>query len=151
MPHKIDDDDYLDLWKYFQDRADNVKEAMFNSVTWTVGLAAAILGFIFARFVKYSGTATLELNEPWFTLVASLVGLVICVYAGILIVESKRHIEDNWERSKNCKEHVDGLDELLNVNRNVPRLQVWTRIALVVAFFVATFVVVLVCAICELR
>ena len=48
MAHNLEGDDYLDLWKYFEDRADNVKEAMFTSVTLALGFSAAVFGFIFS-------------------------------------------------------------------------------------------------------
>ena len=49
MAYRVQDSDYLHLLEYFEERADSIKEAMFNSVTWAVGFAAAILGFIFTN------------------------------------------------------------------------------------------------------
>ena len=50
MSLEHDSREYLELWKYVEDRASNVKEAMFNSVTWSIGFAAATLAFILSVF-----------------------------------------------------------------------------------------------------
>lgn len=33
MKYQLNDDDYFKLWIYFQDRADKIKEAMFETLT----------------------------------------------------------------------------------------------------------------------
>jgi hypothetical protein len=35
----------VDLWKFFEDRGAKLKESMFATVTWIVGLASLVLGF----------------------------------------------------------------------------------------------------------
>jgi hypothetical protein len=35
----------VDHWKYFEDRATALKEAMFKTVTWIMGFAAVLFGF----------------------------------------------------------------------------------------------------------
>jgi hypothetical protein len=42
MPFELKDEDYLKLWMYFEDRADKIKEAMFKTLTWTIGFGARI-------------------------------------------------------------------------------------------------------------
>ena len=140
MTRKIEDDDYLDLWKYFEDRADNVKEAMFTSVTWVIGFAAAVFGFIFAALVNFEGGAV-TLKSPRGALGASIIGLVLCVYALLLVREAKGHILANWDRAKRCKVEVEGLETILGPERAKGWLgiQVWTQILIVVAVFAAGF------------
>jgi hypothetical protein len=43
MQCKLDNKDFLDLWKYFHDKAISVKGAMFSTITWIVGFAGALL------------------------------------------------------------------------------------------------------------
>jgi len=38
---------------YFEDRAASIKGAMFKTLTWTIGFAAALLGFIFAKLSDF--------------------------------------------------------------------------------------------------
>ena len=136
---KLEDDNYLDLWKYFQDRADNVKEAMFNSVTWVIGFAAAILAFIFATLVDFNVEA-LRFKHALSVLGASFIGIVLCGYSAVLVLESKQHIKANWKRAKRCEKEVEGLKQLWDVCGKA-WLEVWTRIFLVVGFFAAVFLV----------
>jgi hypothetical protein len=94
-------DDYLELWKYFEARADDLKEHMFESVTWIIGFAAAVLGFIIGKFVDFSGPA-LAVKEEWLAVGFCGVGLLLCAYAGLMLAESADHIKGNWARSKRC-------------------------------------------------
>ena len=125
MAYRVQDSDYLHLLEYFEERADSIKEAMFNSVTWAVGFAAAILGFIFTNLVafvfhnRHSRARTGVLG-------ASVVGFFVCVYAAVLVLELRRHILVNWDRAKLCREQVHGLDRIWLVSRNGPWLMVWT-------------------------
>lgn len=80
MPYKLKDDDYLKLWMYFQDRADNVKEAVFKTIPWIVGYAAALLGFIFLILTNHDTTKTAVARSSVVAL-AAVAGLVICLYS----------------------------------------------------------------------
>lgn len=138
MAYRVQDSDYLHLLEYFEERADSIKEAMFNSVTWAVGFAAAILGFIFTNLVAF------DLPQPSFksltgVLGASVVGFFVCVYAAVLVLESRRHILVNWDRAKLCREQVHGLDRIWLVSRNGPWLMVWTQIGIVIFVFAIGF------------
>ena len=57
-------EDYLKLWMYFEDRADKVKEAMFKTITWTIGYAAALQGFIFLTLSATMRARTLCSSPP---------------------------------------------------------------------------------------
>ncbi len=68
MEYKLNDDDYLNLWKYFQDKATSIIGAMFNTITRILGFAAVILGFMFTNLAKYEAeNAKLTLEELLFT------------------------------------------------------------------------------------
>ena len=80
MPYLLQDEDYLKLWMYFQSRADDVKEAMFKTLTWTVGFAAALIGFIFVNLTNDDASkATVSLSSV--VVIASAAGLIICLYS----------------------------------------------------------------------
>jgi hypothetical protein len=149
MSYKIEDDDYLDLWKYFQERADNVKEAMFNSVTWSVGFVAAILGFIMTTQVN---VADLSVAAPKAVIGVSLIGLLLCVYSWIVVLESKKHIRRNWHYADACKLQVEGLDSILRTagpgnqprDSSGPLGHVWNQVLCVVGVFALFFVALIV-------
>lgn len=45
----IQESDLLDLWKYFQDRADKLKERQWTVGTWILTLLSGILAFSLLR------------------------------------------------------------------------------------------------------
>jgi hypothetical protein len=131
MAYQVRDNDYLHLLEYFEERADSIKEAMFNSVTWAVGFAAAILGFIFTNLMAFD-------PQPSFKSLTGVLGASV-VYAAVLVLESRRHILVNWDRAKLCREQVRGLDRIWLVSRNGPWLMVWTQIGIVIFVFAIGF------------
>jgi hypothetical protein len=135
-------DDYLDLWKYFQSRADQLKEDMFKTVTWVIGFAATVLGFIVNKFVDFDPAKPL-INHKGLAAIFCLVGLVLCLYAGVLLSEFANHISRNWERSNLCKDKVAGLSDLIKGMNLCSKRQVvpiWWRIGGVVIIFSLAFV-----------
>lgn len=100
--------DYINLWMHFESRATSVKGAMFNTITWILGLAGALLGFIAVKLtVAYPSTA--ELSLGWLLIYTSMLGLALCAYAYFALRESVTHIQTNWDRSDNCKKKVSEL------------------------------------------
>lgn len=86
MEQDLKDSDYLDLWRYFEDRADNVKEAMFSSVTVVLGFSGAVIGFVIDNLVD---ARQLTLSNPTAVLCASVVGIAFGVHAVIMVLESR--------------------------------------------------------------
>lgn len=138
----LKEDDYLELWKYFQTRADQLKEDMFKTITWVIGFAAAVLGFIVNKFINLDNTLTqpLIINKS-LTIVFCIVGLLLCIYAGFLLTEYAKHIKRNWDRSDRCKDKIDGLDELIKGTcscRKGTGIAIWWRIGgIIIAFSLA--------------
>lgn len=108
----LERDDYLDLWKYFESRADQLKEDMFKTLTWVIGFAAAVLGFIVNEFVDLDPAKPL-INHKGLAAIFCLVGLALCIYAAFLLSEFAEHIKRNWERAKRCKGEVKGLSYII--------------------------------------
>jgi hypothetical protein len=145
VSYKLKDEDYLKLWMYFQDRADNVKEAMFKTLTWTVGFAAALLGFIFVNLTSYDKLkATVALSGLVF--VAAAAGLVICLYSWFMLSESGKHIQANWERADRCGLHVEDLGRIIHgdFEKNRKTMKIWNQLRIIVALFAIAFSAILV-------
>lgn len=145
MNYELKDEDYLELWKYFQERADKVKEAMFKTVTWTIGFAAAILGFTVARLTDFDAKkAAIDLSSM--VVVTSLAGLVICLYSWFAISESAKHIRGNWERAIRCEKRVDDLPGIIRGDaeaqgkRGGKTMDIWDQLRIIVALFAVAFV-----------
>ena len=158
--YALSDADYFDLWKYFQAQAELLKANMFQSVTWIIGFAAAVLGFILAEFVDFEGSGIAVVNRV-VAILFCVVGLVLCLYALFLLSEFAGHINRNWERSDRCLKRVDRLQIIINPHsiRNprskkaeTPRNrdkwgEIWHKIGFVVSLFIiAFFVLAIVCA-----
>lgn len=82
---------------------------MFNSVTWSIGFAAATLAFILSVFFEFK--SGLNILHPELVILASMVGLVLCIYTSMLIEESKKHIKANWDRARKCRVHLPGFSQ----------------------------------------
>lgn len=145
MNYQLKDEDLLDLWKYFQDRATSVKGAMFNTLTWVIGFAAILLGFIFTNLAKNEETKAPVTLET-LMIFASLAGLALCLYAFFAICESAKHIQKNWVFADNCKDKISGLDKILKIDSDDGQkaaMPVWKRLGIIVGLFTSAFVVIL--------
>lgn len=148
MEYKLKDEDYLELWKYFQDKATSVKGTMFNTITWIVGFAAALLGFLFTKLTDFE-SANAEITLPKLMILVSMAGLVICLYAFFVLSESAKHIRNNWHYADCCLKKIEGLDKIVFSRRAETKdnlVKIWNQLQIVVSLFLAAFVAVLVWA-----
>lgn len=70
----------VDLWKFFEARASELKESMFKMVTWIIGFAAVLLGFAVKEGFE-KGLASVA--HPRLLMSVGVVGLVIVGHAVI--------------------------------------------------------------------
>lgn len=140
-------EDYLSLWIYFQDRATSVKGAMFNTITWIIGFAAALLGFIFANLTNFdSSKAAISLSM--LMRLASGAGLAICLYAFLALTESAKHIKNNWKYADECLNEIQEVKGIVKNNRNaenqkdkiIIRMKIWNELRIVVSLFFTAFI-----------
>jgi hypothetical protein len=146
MKHKLEKDDYLDLWKYFDDKATSVKGAMFSTITWIIGFAGALLGFIFVKLADFDlSKASIPLS--WLFTSISIAGILICVYAFFALGESAKHIKNNWGYAdKICRDNIEGLREIVlpeKVEKKDKLTAIWYQLGIVVLLFLVAFVVIL--------
>ncbi len=103
--------DYVDLWKYFESRGAEVKNTMLSVVTWVIGFAAVILGFIVKELLDFR-TDILLIRYPWHVIGLSLVGIGILYYADVLIRDFGKHINRNFDRADRAREGDRTVDEI---------------------------------------
>jgi len=142
MEYKLKDEDYLELWKYFEDKATSVKGAMFNTITWVIGFAAALLGFIFAKITDFDTSKAL-IPLPLLMILLSIAGLVICLYAFFALGESAKHIDKNWTSAKRCMKEIEGLGKLI-ISKESKIMRIWNQLRIVVLLFLASFATILI-------
>ncbi|GJQ57270.1 MAG: hypothetical protein D8M57_19410 [Candidatus Scalindua sp. AMX11] len=145
MEYKLKNEDYLNLWKYFQDKAISVKGAMFNTITWIIGFAAALIGFIFAKISDYDPLKA-KISLPLFMIPLSIAGIVICIYAFFAQGESAKNIRKNLDSSDRCMVEIKGLDKIVaKETENQPKfVQIWNQLRIVVSIFLTSFIAILV-------
>jgi hypothetical protein len=144
--YHLDGHDYVDLWRYYEDRADHLKQSMFTTITWILGFASLLLGFLAERLGK---STSVPRADSWNLLVLAGVavsGLILCGYCVILLREHAEHIQRNWDRATAFKRHIGRLEEVLSSVPPGPRRSsrpVWTQVGFVVHAFGLAFVVIL--------
>jgi uncharacterized membrane protein YeaQ/YmgE (transglycosylase-associated protein family) len=157
MTYQFEDKDLLELWMYFQDRATSVKGAMFNTITWILGFAAALLGFIFAKLgASYPPTASVTL--PFLVFSVSGAGILLCVYALFALRESARHIENNWRLADAHLERIPELKAIVypryGTNATKPKsneevkkrnqpMKIWNQLCIIVVLFLSAFALII--------
>jgi hypothetical protein len=125
---------------YFQDRADKIKEAMFNTLTWSIGFAAALLGFIFVKLTEFEASKS-NISLSWLVMITSGAGLVICLYSWFMLSESGKHIQSNWKRAENCKTHITDFGKIVDAEYGKKRkvMKIWNQLRIVVLLFAIAF------------
>jgi hypothetical protein len=137
VKYELRGEDYLKLWMYSQDRADKIKEAMFKTVTWTVGFTSALLGFIFLTFVNFDKEKA-TISRPWIIIIAGAAGLLTCLYSLFAIAESKRHIVSNWDAANHYANFLKDFDP--DRTRGPGRFtKVWHELSVIVWVFGLAF------------
>jgi len=154
MSYNLIDKDYLELWGHFQEKADNIKEAMFKTITWIMGFASALLGFIFLILTDYDCSKA-SISPRTLVLSLSTAGLVICLYAFLSIAESAKHIKSNWEYANNCYSNINNFHNIVTLKANIDKpnilknwlSKIWNQLGIIVALFSLGFAVVLISSI----
>jgi hypothetical protein len=145
MEAKLEKKDYVDLWKYFEDKATSIKGAMFNTITWIIGFAGALLGFIFAKLSDFD-LSKASISLPMLMICISVAGLLICLFAFFALGESAKHITNNWAYADNCSKKLKELSEIVTWNEEGKRYKVmtiWNQLRIVVLLFLLAFIVIL--------
>ncbi|MHC4206336.1 MAG: hypothetical protein ACYSTT_16920 [Planctomycetota bacterium] len=140
--YEVKNRDYLELWMYFQDKAISVKGAMFNTITWLVGFATALLAFIFANLTDSDPLNGAE-SLLMLTIVASFAGLIICLYAFFALCEADKRIKEYWGFANEfyCKIKWSSDKILPNETEKIPA--VVTQLFGVVMLFTIVFLFIL--------
>ena len=114
--HKIKGEDLIELWKYFQDRADMLKERQWTIGTWILTLLSGVAAFSLSQQTLTITRTGIAANKPLPAFVLSLVGILICGYGVIVIRNYGHHIQRNWDRANRAMERVIGLDAIWKGN-----------------------------------
>jgi hypothetical protein len=106
--------DYVDLWKYFEDRGYEVKQTMLKVTTWIIGFAAMALCFIMKECLTYPSSGFL-IKIPLMLIITSSIGLLITWYADIVIRDFGTHINRHFDRADAARRRNEALCEIWKV------------------------------------
>lgn len=109
---RLEGKDYLDLWKYFESRAEQLKSELFKLFSIFFGVASALLGFLADKIVTVQATGV-SMSNKGVTVLICLAGLLMCAYAGVMLSEYNKHVQRNWDRGGRAREVLIGLSYVL--------------------------------------
>ena len=107
---KIQGHQLLELWKYFQDRADMLKERQWTIGTWILTLLSGVAAFSLSQETLSITRTGIAANKPLPAFVLGLVGILICAYGWVVIRNYGTHIQRNWDRAGRVKHQIPDLD-----------------------------------------
>jgi hypothetical protein len=108
--NKIEGQNLIDLWKYFQNRADMLKERQWTIGTWILTLLSGVAAFSLSQETLSITRTGIAANKPLPAFVLGLVGILICGYGWIVIHNYGHHIQRNWDRANRVKQDIHDLD-----------------------------------------
>lgn len=93
--------DRFELWKYYEDRADQLGERMWTIGLWLMTVVTATLALPFvAKFVVPNPTFPfLSIEHPVAVVLVAIFGALFCIYSYAAISELREHIESNWRKA----------------------------------------------------
>jgi hypothetical protein len=91
----------FEVWKYFEERANQLGDQLWAMGTWLMSLLAATLALPFvAKFVEFpTASFALQVTARLPVAVIALFGIAFSVYAFFAVLDVRRHVEDNWRRA----------------------------------------------------
>jgi hypothetical protein len=101
--------DLIDLWKYFQDRADMLKDRQWTVATWLLTLITGLVAFSLNQQTPLFASIGAVAGNFILVLVVSLVGIAIIVFGVMVVLSYGSHIRRNWKRADRVKAHVRDL------------------------------------------
>jgi hypothetical protein len=114
-------DELLDLWKYFQNRADMLRDKQWTMGTWIVTLLSGVAAFSLSQQTLSLTPMGIAVKMPLPAIAIGVVGILICLYGCVVIYNYGTHIQRNWERADRAKERITGLDAIWK--GNIPHSQ----------------------------
>jgi hypothetical protein len=110
-PTMISFADYVALWTHHEERAAGVREQMIVTLTWLHGLLVTLGTTISLWFLKQPDIVYLK---PSIVLAMSIAGLLLAILSIVLVNDFRRHMHNNYNRSKGIREICGTLHATLN-------------------------------------
>lgn len=97
--------DPFTLWRYYQDRADQIKERLWVTGTWLIAVGAAILAVPFTTDLVSLENSLLpfQTEKPIPVVLIAVFGVLFAKYSLEVVKDFVTHIESNWRRADYLK------------------------------------------------
>lgn len=102
----------LDLWKYFNDRMLHLKDVLLKVLTWLLGFALAIQGFMVQQKMigfTSAGFFVVQKENSTAALFFAALGILLCIYCFYLIYAYSKIINGNWLAAGQIRDELDWL------------------------------------------
>lgn len=130
--------DKFEVWKYFEERADRLSDQLWTIGIWFVAVLTAILSlpFIAPGFIEVSENAlplSIKARLPVGAIAA--LGMAVCVFAYIVLIDVRTHVEENWRRSRYARTSCWETATWGGRKRHAWRVLLAVGVAMFAAFF----------------
>lgn len=110
---KLEQKEYLELWKWFSDDSNKVKDRMWTMASFFYTLLGALLAY--TGKMLSSGEASnsfFHVKEPNLIFIIGIIGIVLCGYGIYMIRDYGFHIRSGWSRADYIRFRIEGLSEI---------------------------------------
>ena len=114
--HQIQPTDHIELWKYFSQRADDLKDRRWTIIAWMLGICIGLIAFI----LKVAGVVDhgkyVVLSTPWIIVLS--VGLtLLLIYTFVIWFNYGKHIQRNQDRAIRMRDLIIPLRSIIDGNK----------------------------------
>jgi hypothetical protein len=89
-------------WKFSQERADKIKDALWSRMTWVLAIYGAIFAFLTnekIQIVTFPVGSFFEVSKPESAVGIGWLGVLLSVSTILMFYDGMKHIQFNWDRS----------------------------------------------------
>ncbi len=100
---------YIDIWKFFSQRKEELQARLYMFITWSVG---ALIGFVTFALKEWCSLLRFTKSRDVIFIIAIAVWIGLVLYFSLRI---NHHKNKNEERQKRAAEKIEGLqNEIIN-------------------------------------
>lgn len=106
----VQPDEYLSLWQFYQNRADQVKDRLWTSGTLHFTILAVILGFSADKCLDLSRAFNNWVINVKLLIALSVLGLLFSYYRLKFVKNYGKHINSNWDKADELRSRIVNLN-----------------------------------------
>jgi hypothetical protein len=142
-PPRLPIDTSVDIWKFFEERGDELKKSMFAVVTWIIGFAAVLLGFVVSEGFEKGLT---QITHPPMVIGLCIAGLCVLYLAYKVILDNAAHLNRTFARANAARDGETSPKKIWDAGKRVegdPLPGICGELRTLVLFMMAVFVIMI--------